>query len=338
MTAAYIKRLLYLIATVLSVAILFLTMHLTDGAWLLISAVLFMSLSFDEPLSRRAKTMLITGVAAMLLVMAGAVLLVWFPLSLLYIALVTGVCSYLGSSYAQFAYPFFIINILVLFSLQGDAGLESGLEHAAAIFSSLAVAWCAQIILLPFFARDEYRYAERRLFRAFGKLTTDLFNCLLEPAYPDNVYLFERRIHKQKIQCLIQIAMVVKYAPRRYDAAPGREAQLFFEILMDIGQVRRRVTDHTAFGICASELSQIESDVVRIFDACAAGKPYADLVPLIAGLGRAIERLEGTVEQVIRVASREPVVFVLFVASLKALLRQFRNAIEDGMTEVPEAV
>lgn len=333
MTAAYIKRVLYLIATVLSVAILFLTTYLTQGAWLLISAVLFMSLSFDEPLSRRAKTMLITGIAAMLLVTTGAVLAVWFPLLLLYIAIVTGVCIYLGSCYAEYAYPLFIINILTVLSLQGGAGLENGLEHAAAIFSSLVVVGCAQIIMLPYFVRDEHRYAERRLFVALGKLTTDIFNCLLEPAYPEAVYLFERRIHKQKIQCLSQRSMLVKYAPHRYDIAPGREAQIFFEVLMDIGQVRRRVADHTVFGICASELSVIEAGIVNIFNAIAAGKPYADLVPLIAELGRAIERLEETVEQVIRVASREPVVFVLFVASLKALLRQFRN-----MTEMPEAM
>lgn len=144
-------------------------------------------------------------------------------------------------------------------------------------------------------------------------LLREVFSCLLEPDYVSQLYYFERRLHKQKNKCLNNISCI------QVVDAKNRCMHLF-EVILDIAQLRRRVTDHTTFGIVTNELSDI---------LLALNTSFAQIQKKILNkktgsnedhsLSRAIDGFEGIYFSVVNVAAREPLVFLLFIDGLKTL-------------------
>lgn len=138
-------------------------------------------------------------------------------------------------------------------------------------------------------------------------LSRDIFACLLQAEYIDNVYLFERRLHESKRKSLLCLAKL-------------RESKLdtLFDLLMDMALLRHRVSDHTIFSLCANELSAISEELSKIF--LEMGGVVRDEI----ALAEKIQLFEDMFHHVLSVTAREPLAFLLFIASLKA----FRKAAE----------
>ena len=330
------KRILYLIATVITVAIVFLydltanpafdTNLFNPAVWLLISSILLMNVTLETTLLRRS--LIIAAVALLTLVTTFiCTFLIIIPVvQLLFVAGVTGVCVYAGIVNSTMRYPGFAVNLLLILSMQ-----DTNLRHAEAIALGAAIVLLAQIILLPFYVRDEYRRSLAQVFQRFGRLTTVLFSCLTTPEYPECVYLFERRVHKQKIKCLNLMSLA---AVREQAAKPAlklsQQLQFLFEIIIDVGQIRRRVTDHTVFALCDQDLKKIETAIVSLFKAFASRAATLQLEKKILALDSQIEQFENIYEHVVKVAAREPVVFVLFISAVKVLSQHCKQLAGQG--------
>lgn len=148
---------------------------------------------------------------------------------------------------------------------------------------------------------------ERQFKRHLYYLVTDIFSCLLVPDYPANLYLYERRVHKEKINCLYWLSALREYRGIENEAE-------WLTLLLDAGQLRRRVTDHTVFGLCREELMDIESALAAVISCI--GKLAS--IEALAALAATLDRLEDSFEHVIKVTAREPVVFILFIGALRA--------------------
>lgn len=325
MTAALFKRIMYLIATVLTVAILFLTMYLPQGVWLLASVFLFLNISLDTSLQRRTLVIAVAGAASLGLIFIGTLLAPFALAQVILFTSVTGYCVYMGARRGKAAYPWFVVNFMGVLTIHADGTLASALSHTQAALAGIGVVVAAQIILLPYFNRDEYRRCKIQVLKSLSRLSETVFACLILPEYSDNIYSFERRIHKQKIKCLTSMALL---AQREQAAAASslevRKLQTLFEMLVDIGQIRRRVTDHTVFSLCTDEMKGIDLAIKDLFTAFAGGDGEQQEAALLA-LGRYITQLESTFEHILRVTAREPLVFVLMLGSLKTLVKQCRE-------------
>ncbi len=66
--------------------------------------------------------------------------------------------------------------------------------------SFAAVKTAAKSFLASLLRRDAAN-CERQFKRHLHYLVSDLFSCLLAVDYTDNLYLYERRVHKEKINC-----------------------------------------------------------------------------------------------------------------------------------------
>lgn len=336
MTAALFKRIIYLIATVLAVVILFLTLYLPQGVWLLTSAFLFLNISLDTTLSRRTLVIAGTGAASLGLMFIGTLMAPFVLAQVILLALVTGYCVYMGARRGKAAYPWFVANFMAVLSMQTDGTLTAALDHAEAALAGIVVVLAAQVILLPYFNRDEFRRSKKQVLHRLSRLSENIFACLISPEYSDNHYLFERRIHKEKIKCLTAMALLAQreIAAEATDVTADK-MQTLFEMLVDIGQIRRRVTDHTVFSLCTDEIKGIDLSIKNMFAAFASGESGQQEAALSV-LVRYITQLESTFEHVLRVTAREPLVFVLMLASLKTLAQQCREqlGLSDEYAEV----
>lgn len=143
--------------------------------------------------------------------------------------------------------------------------------------------------------------------RALDLLSRDIFACFLQPDYIDNVYLFERRLHESKRKSLLCLARMRE-----------RKLDTLFDLLMDMALLRHRVSDHTIFSLCSSELSAISEEISKLFLEMS-GIVRDEIV-----LAEKIQLFEDMFRHVLNVTAREPLAFLLFIASLKA----FRKAAE----------
>jgi hypothetical protein len=90
---------------------------------------------------------------------------------------------------------------------------------------------------------------------------------------------------------------------------------MLFDVLMDCAQLRRRVSDHTIFALCAQELTAISNEINKLFTGLSGSSKSVDTFHL----EEKIKLFEDHFHNVLLITSREPLAFVLFIASLKVL-------------------
>jgi hypothetical protein len=156
--------------------------------------------------------------------------------------------------------------------------------------------------------RHNATHYESELRRHLKFLATEIFSCFLEDDYPENVYFYERGVHKEKINSLYWLS-------RLRSLKDGKSLQNVLTLLLDAGQLRRRVADHSTFKLCEKELLVIDESLNQVLDLF--GKKSAEMV--LVGFAAAIDQFEDCFVHVINVAARDPVVFILFIESLRAL-------------------
>lgn len=172
-------------------------------------------------------------------------------------------------------------------------------------------------LILTFF--NSVKRRRQRLNLALRQLAGDIMDCLMVNDYLHTLYLHERRIHKAKIKCMYWLTAL------GCQTLQDENAELYV-LLLDAGQIRRRVTDHTIFGLCMDELKLIRQALLDIFSNLGSDR----LLESVAALNIAIQAFDDNYEHVLKVASREPIVFVLFQGSLRNLVEVVKRVANDG--------
>lgn len=157
--------------------------------------------------------------------------------------------------------------------------------------------------------------ARRRLQRksALGlcAVSNAFFDCILNEDYHANHYLYERRMHTTK-RSLMQVVI----------SQPERLRLL--AALLEVTQLRTRVSDLSEFELCAIELRELRAALAACFQALARA---SGLRESLDWLSSAIAQFEGIVEHVLKVSARDPMVYALFLAALQNV----RALLADGM-------
>ncbi len=172
----------------------------------------------------------------------------------------------------------------------------------------IAAVHSAAISFKLLFTGNSEARCQVQLVRHLQYLITNIFSCLVDEDYQDTLYAFERRIHKEKMNCLSWLEKLGKYR------SVERENKCF-SLLIDLGQIRRRITDHSTFGVCRVELFELELALISF----AAGLEQPNMAEAAARLTRCVNQFEDIFNHVLNVAAREPVIFILFIGALREL-------------------
>lgn len=203
------------------------------------------------------------------------------------------------------------------------------------------VAVLFQILWRPLTLHRQWRASLKTYLFDLDYLNKDIFSCLLQPEYVDNIYLFERRIHLQKIQCLRslhRLREVVGSIERRntdkeylYSSWLNQLEGLFSNML-DYSQLRRRVTDYTTFSVCSQEFAGILQAMDGLFE-CISSCDREKLDMQVQALKNQIYRLEENYHHVLQIASREPLPFLLFIDSLNTFCMNMEGCCRYEFTQ-----
>ncbi|TAK77924.1 MAG: hypothetical protein EPO11_01965 [Gammaproteobacteria bacterium] len=242
----------------------------------------------------RVKLICLTGISLLAAVFLARLIAPFTPFLALYLFLVTAITVFIAQQDTDYFFSTFIVALFAIVASIRPVSLEL-------IAIGTFIVLIGQVLCWYFFRDIERRVRVWLLWRRLRLLTQDVFSCFLEPGYASHVYLFERRLHLQK-----------KRFMRALKVLPVKKLETLYNIILDAAQLRRRVEDHHLFSVCASDLQGIAEALNQLFSRRGS----------VAQLTEKIRRLEETYQHVLQVTAPDPVVFLLFIASLKALAEE----------------
>ena len=323
-----IKRFIYLVLTACVTFTAYYHSHNSQSYWLAWSGLMFALITVGDTRRHRIIIILFTGFAAMSFTFVAGYLATYMPLLAIYLFLVTACTTFAGLSYPNYFYLFFLINLFaILGGSIAPSMLENG-ERMVCIGEGVFIATVLQIVFLLKFMRNALQAWLIIALRNLQFLSKEFFSCFLQSEYIDNVYLFERRIHNQKnrfMQALGRLREMVSQVTGSKHAdmfAPMLlKLDCLYDILLDGGQLRQRVTDHTIFQVCNEELTAVSQEMEKLLGDVISVLAFKNQHVDLANLDVKIARFEDNYQHVMQITAREPLPIFLFIATLKA----FRN-------------
>jgi|GEM_PF-1278087 uncharacterized membrane protein YgaE (UPF0421/DUF939 family) len=339
-----IKRLLYLILITSSAFIIQDYLGSSQKYWLVWSACILGLITHGDSFKRRITVILVAGLIAAFSAFLSACLAFYPFILAVFLFMLTISCVAVSLRYSEYFFVAFVINLFAIMSGELPAPVLIIANRFLIITFGMGIALFFQVLFYPYFVRNELQSFVVITLRNLKKVNEEIFSCFIDAEYPDNIYLYERRLHLQKnryMQSIRRLREIISLASRKMDESEsgyyafllGR-LDLLYDNMLDYSQLRRRVTDHATFSVCLQELSAVSNEIGRVIEGMMMRVMNRNYHLDTDALVRHIKRLEENYTNVLQVAAREPLVFLLFINSLKC----FCNAIDAYLKRVlPEA-
>ncbi|OGT62334.1 MAG: hypothetical protein A3E85_03740 [Gammaproteobacteria bacterium RIFCSPHIGHO2_12_FULL_45_12] len=299
------------------------------SAWLIWIAFTFSVVTLGD--TRLQQSLLLLALTAdVMLVVTLSTWAISSPLLLLvYLASLTLICVYLGRRIPLLAYPAGLINLFAVLACLPLAG-EYPLQHEIMnIMGGAVIVILCQWLYQVGNSQSEVRSSLTASVLILRQLANDLFESMVVPDYADHLYLYERRIHKQKNRYLLSLERMEKVArswkgrqtSKRYQVIARLLSDLYqlYDNLMDCAQLRHRVDDFHLFSLCRQEMQWVVKAFDQLFLALSKVDKGTSLEDDFIRVMEAIQCFEANNESVLQVTAKEPMIFLWFIASLKTM-------------------
>lgn len=297
------------------------------ASWLVIVAFCFSLIPIYIRHPHRLILMLLPGIALALLSI-GAALLAPHPIGMgAYLVIL----SFVGVSIAE-RYPVSSRSVLMLLLLLIFAAYELPVESFPqrplyiGIGALIALFW--RMLFCMRVTSCLMRSHWQRLLYRTQRLSADIFACLLENDYSEALYLYERRVHVSKdlvLQSLLQLRDMTSEPQLTAAQQENLQAQCdkFDDVISHLfacAQLRYRVSDPNVFAVCRPELMGVAAALQQIFQQMRNNLTHQKKALPTSLVETAIARLDDSYQNVLQISAPEPLVFVLFMADLRALV------------------
>jgi len=150
------------------------------------------------------------------------------------------------------------------------------------------------LLSLNLFKTKRRRPLIKTAINSLERLNDEIFACFLQPSYPDNRYLFERRIHLEKNKFMLSVIELEQLNLTSFQQDSLQKLNQLYDLILSYSQLRWRVVDHTIFLLCTDELTDLATCISQVFSK--ASKHYSRIDKSITfdinGLPDCINRLE----------------------------------------------
>lgn len=250
----------------------------------------------------------------------------YFPVFIIFIAACTAACMWMAQRKSEYFYPFMMVNLFTLLSGMLPISIPGTVDRSVSILIGTLIVTTYQFLFLPWFVRSEMGASVALLLSYMKLLSQDIFACFLQPAYAENIYLFERRIHAQKTKCIRVLTEARLICIRSNKDLKVLDAlERIFELLLACSLLRFRVSDQTIFAVCGMEMGEIRDSIDQNLNEMLEVYSHKNPHMNTDGLQTKIEHLENNYQTVLQVTAKEPLVFLLFISSLRSLTTEIEG-------------
>lgn len=341
----------YLLIVLISAYIIHLFLPKQQSFWIVWSAFVFSLISLGVSFHRRLQ--LITYIALVCAIAAFIASLCASSIVALavYLFIITGVSIYFAENKPEYSLFVFIVPIFAILGGRVATPFSAHILKLVLILAGALIVILAQFVFFSQFKTNEMRRWFGVAIDRLQVLSEEIFSCF-QPAYQDNVYLFERRIHIQKMKFMRALQNLREFAAiseqkeqndinqqNKSETTHNNHADIIstleslYDILLDCSQLRNRISDPTIFSICTQEMNGLISAIQALFkqlkltiDQPPKEMNSNDVEQTVANpglntqpLAEQVMRFDEIYQNVLQVTASEPTVFVLFIESIKKL-------------------
>ncbi len=267
----------------------------------------------------RAGCAIVTGATALLVLLLVVALNTWFWAVALFVLVASACLTYAGLQFPRYFYCFFIVNVVLVLAVGLHLSWAQFLPISLTIITFTLLFSLIQLCLIPGFTKRKMRALSVQAVRSLDHVQRAILACLIKADYADSLYVYERRLHVSKrdyFKAVTALRPLLEGASHAYFL---NQISRMFDVLMDMAQLRRRVSDATVFALCRNECIAISETLSALFaDMIAVIKQQKETVDAIE-LSQKIILFEDVFQHVMTIAAKEPLAFILFIASLKVL-------------------
>lgn len=269
-------------------------------------------------------TTLISG-SIIIIAIYGASLLgghIW--LAFIFILMVSTIMLTIKARYSNFLFSADSIILLTILAVIYPIEPVHAIDRVTSAGIGIIGVLLLQLFLSFYVLRVFWQNALTECVKYLNQLSGEIFACFVMPDYQPNFYLFEHRIHQQKIKILTVFKELRRYtldqkSPSEYQLNIVKQLDIILDVLLSCGLLRHRVKDFALFNICSNESNAILKSIQDNFQTIIKlinykVVPYNDM-----NIVEAIKNLEINYANVLKVTAPEPLVFFLFIATLKNL-------------------
>lgn len=242
----------------------------------------------------------------------------------IYVLVVVLLCTYLG--YKHYFSAAFAISIITIMSAMVPVTPTFVGDNITAVIMAWISFLVVQLFTMLGYGKFQYRQTSNKCFYHLRELNKEIFACFLTSDYQQQLYLHEHRIHEQKRRIFTYLQRL-KQMTLPLAIKESKSIEKILDLTFDYSQLRHRVKDASTFELCAKELTGIMAAIDNIYTKLLKNSKKQDGLVIFAAK---LEQFEANYQQVLQVAARDPLDFMLFLQSLKLLHNELSHIILDN--------
>lgn len=328
----FIEHILYFTLIAIPAFIIFFYSHHTQSYWLIFTVLMLPQITLGYRYQSKVGLLLLVSSIIVLMVWLAGYMTGWVVWQSVYVFAIIFFTTTLGYYYQRLCLASFIINVFAIFALSLPLSSVDNIARIGFIAAGTGIVLCCHIVTTWPFAMRALRLSVTQAIASFAALSNQVFMCFLQQDYQEAIYLFEARLHYKKLRFLqaqdkIRFCTHVSRKHRAIIAKLLANFARLHDIMLDCAQLRYRVSDQTVFQICDNELSMIATSLHTLLSRmvttrrCLAAQQN-QLTDDSDAFAASITQLEDNYYHVLQVAAHEPLGFLLFIHSLKALQQE----------------
>jgi hypothetical protein len=325
MTTLSIRQLTYLILIAITIFAIITFYPSEQSYWVVWAGLPFALISLGKNFTQRLEAICLTALGCLFVVWIAEFASAFFVTLAAFLFVITTGLVYLAERYPLYAYPIFIINLFAFLASYSPSYVGGSGEKIVTICLGVVIVIFYQFIFLYRYQRYKWLSNAQAALNNLRKMNQVIFSCLLQPEYADNLYIFERRLHAQKEKFMQSMVLLSTLKKSSLQTTITQKFNLLYDTMLSYAQLRRRMSDYSALGVCADELNAISNEIdqliVKVQKGISKNKFDFNVQPLLS----AIQSLEDNYQQVLQVATKEPLMIVLFMTSLRAFAEEITN-------------
>jgi hypothetical protein len=305
-------------------------LHMPEGYWISVSALL--GLYFSMPLAIQRRYGLFVGIALTIgllafitsLIAGSAIQLAIF---LFILSLIT---VYIGLTYPGLWPAAFVASFYAVLSAGLLTNLDGAMQRFCCIVLGFAISIVVQIVFTRIRVTADLRYALADSLLRLAQLNQAIFSCYVAHNYQEEHFDYEKKLHASRGSFLYKISqartllMHLKSSPQPKFAAMLDCIEQCYEIFQSLGLLIQRVDDHSTFAVADKEFLALSGNVDTYLRQMAAEINTLKIRhEESAILSENIYELEEINRTVLQVVAKDPLVFMIFIQDMYALEKMF---------------
>jgi hypothetical protein len=329
----FLKPFIFYLLTALLGLVLALVFPYAESYWLVLSILAAFYLANTQIVPQTNPGFICVGLVIAFLVTCSGYLLGFHLCQGIFLLVTVMVSVAIGVWQPRFWRSIFITNYLVVLGAAVGTDTTDALQRYFYVATGfMLVAGMRWIMFHSSTARQLKWFFANCLIKA-AALSDTIFTVYLARDYQEKLFLYEKKLHWQRNAFLISLTTVrnvlnrFNYPKRAEFIKLLQYVEQLYEILLALGLLGYRVTDHSTFEVANKEFLALGEGVSAYLKALAAQLRRGKLaVP--TNFAEAIQELQDINNDALVVVAPDPMVFILFIQDFFALHEVFTQMIE----------